>query len=348
MNDIFIIVPTLNPNKKVFLNFLKKLKEKTNNILVYNDGSRKEYDEFFTSLEKMNIIVLKHHINLGKGRAMKDAFNYLLVKYPNLKGAVTADSDGQHSVDDILKVQKEILNNPNSLILGCRNFNSENVPKRNRFGNKITCQVFKLFVGLKISDTQTGLRGYPKKVMEKLMDVKGERFEYETNMLIETLNKNIPIKEVSIETIYIEEEYETHFNPIKDSIAIYKLFIKYIFASVSSFILDILLFSMFTKIIKVNNSIFISTVIARIISSIYNYVINSRLVFKKKNNESFIKYALLVIIQMFISAYGVQKLFNILKINAVVLKICVDVIIFMVNFVIQRKFIFVEGEDEKK
>jgi dolichol-phosphate mannosyltransferase len=151
MKDIFIIVPTLNPNIELLDDFLAKLKKEFKNILVYDDGGRDEYKDSFKKLEKQKIIVLHHYINLGKGRAMKDAFNYLLNEYPNLKGVVTADSDGQHSVEDIVSCANKVIERPDALILGCRDFDQANVPKRNRFGNKTTRSVLKLFVGISVS-----------------------------------------------------------------------------------------------------------------------------------------------------------------------------------------------------
>ena len=343
MEDIFVVVPTLNPNIEIFKKFLDNLLESTKNVLVYDDGCNKEYDSFFKELEKKKITVLHHYVNLGKGRAMKDAFNYLLLKYPKLKGVVTADSDGQHSIKDIEKVSNEILKHPDSLILGCRDFDSENVPTRNKFGNKITRGVFKTFVGLSITDTQTGLRGYPTKVMSSLLTVKGDRFEYETNMLIETMNKKIPIIEVPIETIYLENSNsESHFNPVKDSIEIYRLFIKFIFAGLSSFIVDIFLFWLFSLFIPGKNSILFSTICARVLSSSYNFLVNAKMVFKNQNKTSFIKYALLCIIQMFVSGLSVEYLSFIFGgASVIMLKLLVDIILFVVNFVIQRKFIFI-------
>ena len=348
MKDIFVIVPTLNPNIDIFEPFLEKLQKKIKNILVYDDGCRDEYKPFFASLEKKGIIVLHHYVNLGKGRAMKDAFNYILNEYPNIKGVVTADSDGQHGVDDIIKCAKEVINHPDSLILGCRDFNSKNVPARNRFGNKTTRSVLKIFVGLSVSDTQTGLRGLSREVMAKYMTTAGDRFEYETNQLIDSLSKDIPIYEVPIETIYVNGNTESHFNPIKDSIAIYKVFLKYIFASLSSFVIDILLFALFTKFLKGTYAIFCSTVIARVISSIYNYVVNANMVFKNKNKSSFIKYVILVIVQMCISGLAVTYLAKVFKgISTVAIKLIVDIIIFIANFIIQREFIFIGEKNEK-
>lgn len=348
MKDIFIIVPTLNPNIEIFTPFLDNLLKEFKNVLVYDDGCREEYDDFFKSLESKGIIVLHHYINLGKGRAMKDAFNYLLNNYPNLLGVVTADSDGQHSVKDIKRCAQEVLNHPDSLILGCRDFNSKNVPRRNRFGNKTTRGVMKAFIGLSITDTQTGLRGLSKEVMMKFMTTPGDRFEYETNQLIDTIAKEVPIKEITIETIYVNGNTESHFNPLKDSFAIYKLFFKYIVASLSSFVIDIALFALFNKIIPGTQSISISTFLARILSSIYNFGINAKMVFKNKNKSSFIKYAILCIVMMFVSGYSVQYLAKIISLNTVIIKLIIDMIIFMINFIIQREFIFVRKENENK
>lgn len=348
MKDIFVIVPTLNPNEEIFQTFLDELLKSFDNVLVYDDGCREEYNSFFKKIEKKGVIVLHHYVNLGKGRAMKDAFNYILNEYPNIKGVVTADSDGQHSVKDIKKCAKAVLEHQDSLILGCRNFNEKHVPRRNRFGNKTTRSVLKIFCGVGVSDTQTGLRGLSREVMAKFMTTSGDRFEYETNQLIDTISKNVPIYEVPIETIYVNGNTESHFNPIKDSVAIYKMFIKYIFASASAFIVDILLFALFSKILKIPHNIFIATILARIISSIYNYTVNANMVFKNKNKSSLIKYAILVVVQMCVSGLAVEAICNLLNVaNPVPIKIIVDIIIFIVNFIVQREFIFVGENNEK-
>ena len=118
---------------------------------------------------------------------------------------MTADSDGQHTPADILACMRRLWDNPESLILGCRDFDGPAVSARSSFGNKCTRQVFRYLLGLSVSDTQTGLRAIPAFFMEKLLEVKGERFEYETNMLIEAKNLNIRVLEVPVKTIYIEE-----------------------------------------------------------------------------------------------------------------------------------------------
>lgn len=345
MDDIVIIIPAYKPHKEIMQGFIERLQNHFKKIVVVNDGSGEEYKEFFKTIEQQGIQVLKHNINLGKGRAIKTAFNFCLNTYQNIKGTVTADCDGQHYIKDIIKCAKKLKENPNKLVIGTRNFNEKQVPFKSKYGNKITRTMFSTFVGIKITDTQSGLRAFGIENMKKFLATSGERYEYETNMLIECKEKEIEIVEVPITTVYIKNNELSHFNPIKDSIIIYKLFIKYIISALSSFVLDILIFTLLVKLLPETNSeiiikIVISTIIARIISSIYNFIINSKIVFKSKNNTSTIKYFILVVIQMIISAFAVSEIFSIIKINSTIIKIIIDTIIFIINFIIQREWVF--------
>lgn len=344
--EAVILIPCYNPDEEIMDTFIKELGKKYQNIVFIDDGCSKEHEAYFKKLEK-KYPVIKHYKNYGKGRGIKNGLNYILNNYPDCKSIITADCDGQHSIQDITKVYKETLENQNSLVLGTRNFDDENVPFKSRYGNKITRNVFKIFVGLSISDTQTGLRGMSRNVAEAMLSISGERYEYETNVLIACKTEDIPIVEVPIETIYIEENRTSHFNPIKDSIMIYKLFIKYIIVALSSFFIDILLFSLFLIAydkIGVIYPIVVATLTARILSSIYNYFINAKLVFKKMNKLSIIKYFLLVFIQMWVSAFAVSGICKVIPANPVALKIVVDTFIFIINFIMQREFIFNKKE----
>ena len=345
MDDIVIIIPSYKPNREIMMEFIQKVKSKFKNIIVVDDGSGEEYAKFFEYLQDEGITVLRHYINLGKGRGIKTAFNYVLSNYPNIIGAVTADCDGQHYIEDIIKCAEKLKENPEKLVIGYRNFDEKQVPFRSRFGNKITRGVFNTFVGIKITDTQSGLRAFGRNAMKTFLTTSGERYEYETNMLIDCKEKDIEIAEVPISTVYIRNNEGSHFNPIKDSVIIYKLFAKYIISSLSSFILDILLYTAFVKLLpefknNVITEIVVATVIARIISAAYNFVVNSKVVFKNKNKDSLIKYFILSGVQMFISAFAVSKLFELLHINSTLIKVIVDTIIFIVNFVIQREWVF--------
>lgn len=347
IDDVCLIIPAYNPDEELFLNFLEKSIINFKNIIVINDGSEKQYDSVFENIRihYPNIRILKHSVNLGKGRALKTAFNDYLNEYPNCIGIVQADCDGQHDIEDVINCAKTLRENQNCLILGSRNFDDKEVPKKSKYGNKLTRLIFKLFIGITIKDTQTGLRAIGNELLKQFISTFGERYEYETNILIDCKTNNIEIKEIPIKTIYIDKNQTSKFNPIKDSLMIYKLFAKYIFSSLSAFVIDIILFSifisMFTNFDMENKMrILCATVIARIISSLYNFKINAKIVFKNMTKSSYIKYAILVIIQMFVSAYGVAYLSKKIGIDLTGIKIIVDMIIFMVNFIVQREFVF--------
>ena len=203
MEDIVIIVPAYKPDREIMIEFIQKLKSKFGNIVIVDDGNGEEYAQFFEYLKNEGAIILKHHINFGKGRGIKTAFNYVLNNYPNITGVVTADCDGQHYLEDIVKCAEKLKENPEKLVIGTRNFEEKQVPFRSRFGNKITRGVFSTFVGIKITDTQSGLRAFGKNTMKTFLQTSGERYEYETNMLIDCKEKEIEIAEVPISTVYI-------------------------------------------------------------------------------------------------------------------------------------------------
>lgn len=348
-DEVVILIPSLNPDERLTKLVKDLLVNGFKDIIVVNDGSSEEYNKYFKTIEQ-NVIVLRHMVNLGKGRALKTGFNEYLGRFKEKCGIITVDSDGQHKIEDITKVAKALVENKESLILGSRNFNLKNVPFRSKYGNKITRCIFKFLTGLNVSDTQTGLRGIPTRYISILMNIPGERFEFEMNMLMEAKENNIDITEERIETVYIQENKSSHFNPLKDSLKIYVIFLKYIFSSVISFIVDIVIYKIiFNGIINyiADYAIIISTVIARIISSLVNYSVNKNAVFKSSGNKSIIKYYILCIIQMIISAVSVTVIYNLLNQRyEVLIKLIVDSIIFLINFKVQKEWVFRKEKKE--
>lgn len=343
-NNAVILIPALNPDEKM-VRLVNELKDNGfENIIIVNDGSEKKYEQYFERTRENGAIVLKHCVNLGKGRALKTGFNEFLNSFGYLKGVITVDADGQHKLEDIKQINEKLLKNSNKLILGSRNFDGENVPFRSKFGNKITRSIFSFLTGVKVQDTQTGLRGIPTEYITKLMNIPGERFEYEMNMLMETKKNGIEIIEEDISTIYEENNKSSHFNPLVDSYRIYMIFFKYMMSSLISFIVDIGLYKIIFEIFKNIAGIYviaISTIGARIVSSFVNYKINKNTVFRTSNKSSIIKYYILCIIQMLVSAGGVSYVYNLVgEKNEILIKIIVDIILFFVNFKIQKEWVF--------
>ena len=112
MEDIVILIPAYKPEKEIMVKFLDELTKKFKNIVIVNDGSGAEFDDFFASLKNQGLDVVHHEVNKGKGRAIKTGFDYILNKYSNALGTITADCDGQHTVEDITKCAEELRKHP--------------------------------------------------------------------------------------------------------------------------------------------------------------------------------------------------------------------------------------------
>lgn len=351
MKKTLVLIPTLNPNEALIEYVDKLINARFTSILIIDDGSSLGHQHIFTELDKRNeTIIHRHVINLGKGRALKNGFNFFLnmPNFAEFSGIITVDSDGQHAVADVISIRNLLNDKKNTLLLGSRNFNKSNVPIKSKFGNKLTSKMFQLFYGKKLSDTQTGLRALSTDSVINFISLSGERFEYETNMLIEATYKEIAITELEIETIYIDDNSETHFRPIKDSLAIYgvlfRTFLKYMGSSFMSFLLDIILFQLLvtTLIMGVNEKILFATIGARTVSSLFNYLSNKNIVFQNSNSYSktLVKYFGLVLVQMVCSALLVTGLYSMFHLNETVLKVFVDSFLFFISFRIQKLIIF--------
>ena len=352
MNDFIpIIIPAYEPDERLLV-LLEQLCD-TYTVVVVDDGSGAAYQPIFDKVRNMLAqtkgTVLMHEQNRGKGRALKTAFAYVLAQYPNAIGAVTADSDGQHTPASIQAVMQELYAYPNDLILGVRSFDGDNIPWKSAFGNKLTMRLMGYAAGIHVSDTQTGLRGIPRTFLQTLLQVRGERFEFETQMLLECA-ETVHIREVPIETVYdSKEQHQTHFDPLRDSVRIYKLlgakFFKYMLASLSSCALDLLLFAGFCHILRSRYIGYIAaaTAAARVLSALYNYAVNYKIVFHSTEHvgTAAFKYFALAAVQMLCSALlvtGGVKLLPMLP--EVAIKMIADTALFFVSYFIQQKFVF--------
>ena len=344
-----VIIPAYEPDDKL-TGLIEELRSAVSSpVIVVDDGSdTAQYGVIFEKARSLGAVVLTHAVNMGKGRALKTAFNYCLNEYRDIAGVVTADSDGQHGVRDIKAIADALLAGDGSLILGVRDFAESGVPAKSMLGNRITSKVMKFLIGISVSDTQTGLRGIPVGFMRKLLVEKGERYEFETNMLIASKDQGVPIREVKIETIYIDGNRSSHFNPVKDSFRIYVLFLKFLVSSLSSSVVDIVLFAVFCALLRDRSGlpvdhIVLSTVMARIISASYNFIINYRIVFKSKGSRtaSAMRYLVLVIVIMLLSAFFVSAGHRVFPgVPEVVVKIPVDSLLFLLSFYIQREKVY--------
>lgn len=360
-----IIIPVLNPDSKTtdFVDAL--INAGLGHIVVVDDGSKEETQKYFKEIsEKPGCTVLVHEVNRGKGAALKTAFKYLHDECPDIDAAITADGDGQHNIDCINACIKSYEEAPQSVIFGGRDFDVANIPARSRFGNKISSVVYRFACGIKLNDTQTGLRIIPKACFEKFSTLKGDRYEYETNMIMNIASDHIPYKEVPIETIYINENETSHFNPIKDSAKIYVVVLKNVFKFLLNsgicWVVDEGLAWLFLSVILMGASLSLGTrtmlsmLFARIISSLLNFALNRRTVFRSTESvfKTAVRYYILAACILAISICLVElfavKLLGIDGLPLILIKCIVDIVLFLASYTVQRKWVFKEKKTEGK
>ena len=356
--NVAVVIPSLEPTRKL-LDYIEQLKELGfSNIILVDDGSGPKHSQIFSSANlQLGCKVITHSVNLGKGAALKNAF-VAAESIEGLLGIVTADSDGQHLAKDVARVADRLIEyhskDVGSLVLGTRTLNSKAVPWKSRFGNTLTSALVKLLFGKYLSDTQTGLRGIPVSMLEGQKLVRGDRFEYEMGALFKALSEKVPVVELPIETIYPDgKNKETHFRPLVDSAKIYFVifgqFMGFASSSLLSFAVDIALFVFIIDNFFLGSSdpqaVVSSVVLARVGSSLLNFTLNKRLVFENRDQKrkTLARYYILAITVLSLSAAGSAVMAQVLDGRVVWAKILVDSVLFILSYLIQRRWVFKNG-----
>ena len=336
----FALIPAYKPNENLIY-FVQSLEKRGIEVVVVDDGSGEEYLPLFSQLGKnSNAKIIRFYINQGKGAALKEGLSYL----NNIEGdftVITLDADGQHSLKDAIYLLEKAATSEDVLILGSRE-QSKDSPLRSRIGNYITKKVFYFSTGVDIEDTQTGMRAFRKNLIPKLLEIKGERYEYEMNMLLEFAKEGIKMKEYPIETIYINDNEESHFDTVKDSIRIYSQIIKFCTSSLLSFGIDFLIYNIS---LIMSGSILFSNAFARIISLHFNFFMNKKFVFEDGKNSktssreylSYLGLAAFIFVMNTLILRGIVETFHI---NAIISKILTEVILFTLSYLVQKKLVF--------
>lgn len=338
-----IIIPAYRPDERL-VKLVKRLREESDIwMIVDDDGSGSAHEGIFEQLTVIeHCMVCAHEINKGKGVALKTGIRYALRKLPDSVGVVTVDADGQHAPEDALRVMGAMGLNPDCLILGVRDFSKSQVPFKSRWGNRITRLVFRWAVGVYCSDTQTGLRGIPRTLAEKCLNMPGERFEHELNVLLYAAKEKWRFKEVPVQTIYMDGNRSSHFHAVRDSTRIYANILKYGASSLCCALADIGLFAAIANSLDPTPQGFLcATVFARLTSGVLNFVVNKKWVFKsaRRNKREMLYYTALFFTQMLVSWLLVNVLTNVLP-SATLSKVIVDMLLFFISYVVQRKLVF--------
>jgi glycosyltransferase involved in cell wall biosynthesis len=308
-------------------------------VVVVDDGSGPECRAIFEAAAAVEgVTVLRHAVNRGKGAALKTGLNAAARCFPGHVGVVTADADGQHKVSDILRTARALAANPACLVLGVRDFRGA-VPLRSRIGNAVTRTVMRFVTGQSLSDTQTGLRGIPMSFVPDLARAKSNGYDFELDMLLICGGARREIVEIGIETIYIDRNRGSHFNPLLDSMRVYFVFLRFAAVSMITAGIDntvfLLLHHWWPSVIGCQFA-------SRTVAGGFNYSANKMEVFRSgtRNTIALPRYCSLVAAQGLVSYFLFTNLSRLLEIDVVIAKILVETALFFVSFMVQREFVF--------
>ena len=336
---MIILIPAYEPDQQLLRlihSILSKAPQLT--IVVVDDGSGPSYQQVFDDAARLGCTVIGYAGNRGKGHALKAGFRFIADHLPG-RDVVCADSDGQHRVEDILRVAELLPAASDAMVLGTRNF-SGSVPVRSRVGNTATRWLFRLATGEHIPDTQTGLRGYPAAILPWLLGVAGERYEYELNLLLEAKQAGYSIRTVGIATVYLDHNSGSHFRPVADSVRIYAPLLKFLASSLVAFVIDT---AAFLVLNAVTDSVLFAVVGARGISSAANFLVNRHLVFRhgreRQATRTSARYFALVL-TLLAANLALMSALDQLAVAVVPAKLLVEAALLAVSYCVQQRFLF--------
>lgn len=335
-----VIIPAYQPDKTL-LKIVEELWDCGCRILVVDDGSKAEYRPIFDGIRDI-AIVLTHGKNRGKGAAIKTAMRYIQNEVWGCDVIGVMDADGQHMTADMMALAEFSRKHRGALALGVRDVGRK-MPLKSRLGNQITRGVFRLVSGLKVSDTQTGLRAFSPELIPELLQVEGDRYEYEMNALMAFARAGIPIVEFPIHTIYRDQSNScSHFRALADSVRIYKDILKFTLSSLSSFALDYILFFVIMLFLpKEAAYVLFANVAARMVSAYYNYAMNCRFVFHAaKRAGTAAGYFALAGLILAGNSILLEIFVNVLHVSVYPAKLLTECLLFLASWLVQKGVIF--------
>lgn len=351
-----ILIPSLEPDERL-PEYIRQLSESGfGRIVVVDDGSGEGYQPVFDEVASIGrAVVLHHDVNHGKGVALKTGYRYIMENLPDVTGVITADADGQHTVSDCIRLAEKLTEGEHAVYLGSRDFGLPDIPPKSRTGNRITSTVFKLLYGVWLPDTQTGLRAFRREDLPFMMNVAGERYEYEMRVLIACATSGIPMIPITIETIYENGNEGTHFHPIRDSYRIYKVilggFFRFMSASLICFVVDQLLAFALREWLLPAAGFAVGSLVnthisgygARLCSSLLNFQLNRRFVFRLRGSakKAIWRYFVLCILIITVSNMCVWLLGKIGMVGWLA-KMIVDTLLYFLSYRVQRQWVFRE------
>lgn len=337
---IVAIIPAYDP-PELLIGLMRELRRRAPwPVIVIDDGSDSDRSNIFDQLRAMEgVSVLRHAANLGKGAALKTGFNHALVTHGPEVTLLTLDADGQHLIDDAANVAETALSRAGELVLGVRKIEFLNTPFRSFFGNALTRGLVRLLVGLRLRDTQTGLRAIPGFFAKRLLTLPSNGYDFELEMLMMARHSRLVIAEQPISTFYDKGNTTSHFEPVIDSAKIYRVLLRFLFASLLSSGVDNLLFGHF---LGAGFGVAAAQALARCIAIPLNFILLQRCVFYSQQDmwAVLLRYAV-VVLAFFAMSSALIVTVSQTWIGPMAGKILIECALFPLTFFVQRDFVFV-------
>jgi len=341
---MYVLIPAYQPDARLPRLILELHRaDPSTKIVVVDDGSGQKFSDIFEASATAGAHVISYENNRGKGYALREGFTWIRDVAGDLSECVvTADADGQHTLNDIFRVGRTCTDTGTS-VLGVREFVGH-VPARSRIGNTATSALFWLATGWKLKDTQTGLRAFPVALLPALLEVQGDRYEYELRVLLHLAKFRHPVTQIPIETIYEAGNPTSHFRPLQDSARIWAPLLKFAASSGVATIIDYVLVLALNAL---TGALFFPVVVARMVSASVNFAMNRR-VFEATGvplRRSALRYAALAV-AVVAGSYTMLAVLTGIGMPLWIAKIIADTTMYLVSYSAQSRYVFAPAQEQ--
>lgn len=341
---MYVLIPAFQPDARLPRLILELHRaDPSTKIVVVDDGSGQKFSDIFEASATAGAHVISYENNRGKGYALREGFTWIRdVAGDSPECVVTADADGQHTLNDIFRVGRTCTDTGKS-VLGVREFVGH-VPARSRIGNTATSALFWLATGWKLKDTQTGLRAFPVALLPELLKVQGDRYEYELRVLLHLAKFRHPVTQIPIETIYEAGNPTSHFRPLQDSARIWAPLLKFAASSGVATVIDYVLVLVLNAL---TGALFFPVVAARMVSASVNFAMNRR-VFEATGvplRRSALRYAALAV-AVVAGSYTMLAVLTGIGMPLWIAKIIADTTMYLVSYSAQSRYVFAPAQDQ--
>lgn len=341
---MYVLIPAYQPDARLPRLILELHRaDPSTKIVVVDDGSGQKFSDIFEASATAGAHVISYENNRGKGYALREGFTWIRdVAGDSPECVVTADADGQHTLNDIFRVGRTCTDTGKS-VLGVREFVGH-VPARSRIGNTATSALFWLATGWKLKDTQTGLRAFPVALLPTLLEVQGDRYEYELRVLLHLAKFRHPVSQIPIETIYEAGNPTSHFRPLQDSARIWAPLLKFAASSGVATVIDYVLVLVLNAL---TGALFFPVIAARLVSASVNFAMNRR-VFEATGvplRRSALRYAALAV-AVVAGSYTMLAVLTGIGIPLWIAKIIADTTMYLVSYSAQSRYVFAPAQEQ--